>query len=482
MAAPSISVSAVDNQLGSVNGDAVRSCFIIGHSTGGTANTIYAYGGDNIQKVKTELVKGKLVDAVAHVLTKSKGKTTVFAIPGAASTAGSSGSVTKSGSGPDVTISTGTPDDDYSMIVKIIVGGAVGTATFQVSYDGGKNYGPTYLTAATFVLDSGVTIAFAAGTYVAADTYSWTETGPINTNANIGAAIDVALASSRSASVLYVVGAAADETDAETVATTVGSKLATGLASNKFMRGFVEMPVVAASTLITGFADFEDARVVATLGYADVVNDVVNGRVDKRNIGRALVARVMRNGLSVQAMRNESDSALEPLSGLTIPEGQAASTGYHLENESPGADAGRFSYMMNLDGTLIPGRVLTMAASSSDFQLLNYGLIVDEMSRVMATALKTFTGKKLRVNAVTGYIAETEAKNIEAFLNNALKSGLVNPGHLIATSVQVNRTDNLLADNTLRVKARGIPYAYAFTITAEVGLKNPAIPQVAAAA
>lgn len=477
MAAPSRSVAVLDGQLGALGPATASNLFIIGTSTLGVANTIATFGGSNVQAAKTTLGAGAGVDAVAHVLLRSEGKANVFYVEGAKSTAGSASAVTASGGGPTVTL-TGTPNDDYLTVIKITVGGVLGTSAFQYSLDGGKNFSPTFLTAATFALPSGVTANFAAGTYVATETYSWTDTGPKNTNADIGAALDVVLASSLRGIGVYVVGFAADQADAEAIATTIGSKLNSGLASQIFMRGFTEMPPIDKAGLISGFADFEDSRVIGYLGFADVVNDVTNGRVDKRSVGRSLMARVMRNGLSTDAQRNITDSDVESLSGVTVPDNQAAATGYHLEDQTPGADDGRFATVMKLPprGGVYPANMKTFAASTSDFQLLQYALIIDEACRVTSDALLTFQSKKLAVDAATGFILEAEARNIEAKLKTRLRAALVQNGHAVAVNVTVNRTDNLLSDNTLRVTISVTPNAYAKAIAAVVGLRNPVIP------
>lgn len=63
----------------------------------------------------------------------------------------------------------------YSYLIKIIVGGAVGTATFQMSTNGGTTFGATNTTAANIVVSpTGISLAF-AGTFVANDTYSFIE-------------------------------------------------------------------------------------------------------------------------------------------------------------------------------------------------------------------------------------------------------------------------------------------------------------------
>ena len=60
-----------------------------------------------------------------------------------------------------------------SFYLKIIVGGAVGTATFQSSMDGGNTYGATQTTAASMTdATTGITLAF-SGTFTANGTAQW---------------------------------------------------------------------------------------------------------------------------------------------------------------------------------------------------------------------------------------------------------------------------------------------------------------------
>lgn len=80
--------------------------------------------------------------------------------------------VVETGTSPAMTV-TGTPIAlGYSLKVIITTGGARGTAAFKWSIDGGVTYTLGVLTAATVVLGaSGLTLAFATGTYVLNDSY-----------------------------------------------------------------------------------------------------------------------------------------------------------------------------------------------------------------------------------------------------------------------------------------------------------------------
>lgn len=98
------------------------------------------------------------------------------------------GTIVHVGTGPTLaTLVTGTPVAvplnsagqalPLSVVVAIILGGAVGTATFQYSTNGGQTWSATTTTAATVAITDGLTLNFAAGTYVANDTYAQSYAG-----------------------------------------------------------------------------------------------------------------------------------------------------------------------------------------------------------------------------------------------------------------------------------------------------------------
>lgn len=77
----------------------------------------------------------------------------------------------KTGTGPNVTIS-GTPTALGNGLITITTGGALGTSRFSWSY--GANSGTNVATGASITLTgTGLTAAFATGTYVVGNTYTW---------------------------------------------------------------------------------------------------------------------------------------------------------------------------------------------------------------------------------------------------------------------------------------------------------------------
>jgi phage gp36-like protein len=91
------------------------------------------------------------------------------------------GAVVHSGSGPSGTVTfSGAPFQPapVNLLIQVLTPGAVDTATFEYSADGGVTWSGEYTTADTVLLEgTGITVAFAAGSYVGGDTYTTSYTG-----------------------------------------------------------------------------------------------------------------------------------------------------------------------------------------------------------------------------------------------------------------------------------------------------------------
>ncbi|MBV9501618.1 MAG: hypothetical protein JO138_19790, partial [Acidobacteriaceae bacterium] len=92
--------------------------------------------------------------------------------------------IVEAGSSP-LLVRVGVSNGIYSWVVKIVAGGALGTATFQYSTDGGVTFLPStpVATASMYVVPgTGIALDFpnGTGTYMAGDTYSWTSAANIS--------------------------------------------------------------------------------------------------------------------------------------------------------------------------------------------------------------------------------------------------------------------------------------------------------------
>lgn len=444
---------------------------LVGSSSTGTAGTFYSYQGTDVQTVFDDLGEGPLPHQVAKHLLRSGGKP-VLVYKSTAGTAGSVSAVTQSGAGPLPTL-TGTPNDYHNAIVEIVVGGAVGTATFVYSLDGGDTYSEEIATAATYLLPSGVTVNFTAGTYVADETYSWTDTAPTLTNANVGAAFDAIIASAYQPVAVHVLGQAATTGDMATVATTCATKVSSAWAAKKFFYAIIEAPATTASSIITEVSGDTYAGVVICSGFAEVVVDK-NSQIQKRASARVLVPRVARNPVGVHCLRDEADSDIDPLEDVVelVPDGAAASTGYHDEDRTPGANAARLSTLRTIAGIagIYPTNMNTFAAASSDFSQLPYLQIALKAMRVWYEWGVHQLGARIPKNPSTGYIDPRFAASLEQRGKAVLAAQM---GRAVdAIQVLVNRTDDVSADPTLRAKVRLVCPGYILEFESEIGLAS----------
>ena len=221
---PSANISIVQSASGQPKSIA-RLIAVIGRCSSVATPAVYAYDSD--ASIPTELGDGPAVECAMAIARESGQR--VLVVPCATTVAGSMTAVTETpaGTGPAVTV-TGTPNDHFDVVCKIVKAGTIGVAKFRVSLDDGASYGPTLLTAATYLIPkTGVTLNFAAGTYVLDTEYTFTTTEPTPAPADASAAVTVLLASGQKASGIIV--AQFDPAAADTLA--MATQLKTDMAS-----------------------------------------------------------------------------------------------------------------------------------------------------------------------------------------------------------------------------------------------------------
>lgn len=171
MSLPEVQINIQDPGLGIVPASAGRTQVKLGFCQKGTPNGIYSAG--SVQAAKDALGSGPMLDAVAQVLGVAGGP--VLAVPLLPLTFGTvTSGFTLVGSGSGTV--TGSKGPEQVVAVKIITGGALATATFQVKVGSGS-YGSTITTGAdpyTYQVPGQqfTKLAFATGTYVANDVYT----------------------------------------------------------------------------------------------------------------------------------------------------------------------------------------------------------------------------------------------------------------------------------------------------------------------
>lgn len=171
MALPEVTTNILDPGLGVIPANPGRTQVKAGVCSKGTPNTLYSAG--NVQAARDAIGYGPLLEAAAKVLNDAGGP--VLLLPILPSSYGTvTSSFTLTGSATATVVGSKGPREVIK--VKIVLGGALATMTFQVALGSGA-YGATIASAATptvyqVVGDYLTTLSFAAGTYITGDIYT----------------------------------------------------------------------------------------------------------------------------------------------------------------------------------------------------------------------------------------------------------------------------------------------------------------------
>lgn len=489
MSANAVTFTISDGSLGLVPADSSANTAVLGTASSGTNEQVYSYSSsDAIDDVRTNLGYGPLPEACAYHLSQDGSPVYAVKVDPTGGTAAATSAVTLVGTGidPGVTISVGTGYDDYQIKVLIVLGGAVATATFKYSLDGGDTYSATIVSAATYAIpNTGITLAFTAGTYVAGDIYSATSTAATYTTTKLGLAIDALLASTVQFGLVHIVGrpsGASDTLKASAFAAMVAAvqtKLATAATAYRWARAICDGPDVANDAtadglLTTAFVSTDAPRVVAGAGDCELLSALVSGRKMKRSSSWPLVARARQIPISEEpgwVGRGSLGSSCAIQTADTTP------TKYLDSRTRSTLHDSRFATLRTHIGR--PGVYVTqsntMALSTSDFNVLPRGRVMDRACVVGYAILVEYINASVRIDPDTGYILEADAKAIEGRIDAAIRAAIVSTGDASDVAITVNRTTNLLSTPTLKVKIRITPVGYFRNITSEIGFTNPAL-------
>jgi hypothetical protein len=462
MALSDIQLGVTDNALGIVPETIDGISAKIGISSLGAPNTVYSFGDG--PTLKSTLGVGPLVEAAAHLLAISGGP--VYCVPATIVTPGAAGAVTHAGTGPAMTVA-GAALDAYQAVITIVAGGVLGTGTFKYTMDGGDTSSSTIVipSGGSFTIpDSNLTLSFPAGTYVASDTYSFSTTAPMYDASALATALTALLADPREWRFLHVVGLPATVAASAGLAAAVDIALASAVTSYRYVRAFLECPEDTDPNIIAAFSSTTSTRVGIAVGMEELSSSI-SGRIYKRPAAWPVAARAAKARVHEDLGRYAS-GALPGVSKL-----------YRDERVMPGLDSQRFTTLRTFTGA--PGYYITagrtLAGPSSDYQLIQNGFVIDKACRIARSALLRYLNDSIRVDSVTGFIYELDAKAIESDVESQLRTGIISPGNASAVVVKVIRNNNILSSQTLALTIRVIPMGYARFISVDIGLYNPSL-------
>lgn len=367
-----------------------------------------------------------------------------------------------------VTISSASPVDAYDIILEVLAGGALGTATFRYSVDGGNSYTPAIATpgAGIYALSGLGIYVTLAGTFVAGDTYAFTSTAASYSTSDATSALTALLADSREWGFVHIVGAPSSAANAATLAGVVDTSMTSAETQFRYVFAVVECPSdgITDATIIAAFESFASTRIMVCAGDVGHVSPV-SGQILRRNCAWVVTSRIAKIRVGV-------DPAWVQLG--RIPNVVSL---YRNEAVTPGLDAARFTTMRTFIG--FAGYYITngnmMAPAGSDFGLVQYRRVMDRACQVVRAAEIPMLSMSVRIDPKTGYIDERDAQSFEARVGSQLKTALVATGDASAAAVVVDRQTNLLSSASQPVTVQIVPLAYFKEIDNTIGFANPAL-------
>ena len=424
-------------------------CFI-GYSTLGTAETVISIGDSSL--VEKKLGFGPMSQAVACKLSMAGG--VAYAIPVVSDVAGTVGTITKVGTGTPVLTAAGTPNDNTQFVIKIVAGGAVATATFQYSIDNGLSYSPVILTATTYLIpNTGITVSFPVGSYVAGDTYSFTTTAPGYSSTKAQSAFNALVNSGVKVECVYFVGQPADLTAAASLAVAVNTMLETEFAKSNIMHAYIEIPDGTDEAINTAFANVNAPHVVPCIGYCDIMQPT-NSKQIKRPSAFATVAKAMAIPVSEELGYVGSKKQNNLVMKL-----------YRDERLTPGL-SDRFTVLRtrNEKAGFFYEVAKTLASAGSDLQKLRYRRVLNKAVEICGKILINHVNERLKLEK-NGTLSDAARDIIQGEVISALQAGIGDS--VSAFEFVISQANNMNLDPTLNCRVRYLPFGYAENIVVE---------------
>lgn len=473
MPIPEANITIKDGALGLVPQLSTNVVACVGVSSSGTVNTVQSFGAGNVQAIVDAFGTGPLVEQMALIAAAGA---PVMGVRVTTTTPGTSAAVVKVGAGTSIMSLAGAPNDAYELKILITRAGTSPTANeaaFKVSLDGGLTYGPEIAMPSSgiyIIPNTGLTATWAVGTLIVDNTYSSTCTAGSYSTGDLNTAIDALLADPREWFLLNVVGVPADTSAMAGVFAALDTKMTTAQTAFRFARALMSAYVGADAALITSFASLSSLRVGIAAGFERLVSPL-NGFQLLRSASFAVAKRLAQIIPSEDAGRIATGSIGGEVVSLARDEAK-----------TPGLDAVGVSTLRTHVG--LPGFYVTnarlKAPGTSDFQFFHHGRVMDLASRATRLGVLRFLNDSVLVDKVTGFILETEARKIEAYVGDLVRTAVTRPGYASDATVLVRRNNNIISDQTLYVDVRVVPLGYVKAITATVGFFNPALQPVSA--
>lgn len=472
-----VQITIVDNGGSSnINVAAPTVVAVAGVSSAGTS--LAPLSTKSIQTITSTFGYGPLSELCALLISAGA---TVIATRLPITSTGTATSVTHTGTGTSAMTVTvdGTIGafDTYYIKLSVLNSGAIGTddMKFTISLDAGRTTGPQLILvspASNYVIpNTGLTLTFGSGSFVAGDTFTFSTTEPASTSANVATWVSSTLFSSPYALSGWGNMIAHHKTS-NTGAATIESALDANATQQLYDRMFVhatdattpvawggagETDAAWSSALISGWTAVSTRRLAVAAGFYNTQSSLTNAAIGTPIMRRPLSWSIMQRKVQVATQVLSSRVKDGPLASIVVDPTSDPLDGfvYHDERLNPGLDAARFASawtrLQQTQGFFVRSENL-MSPVGSDFSLYALGQCFDNFCATLVQYLTAQIDTSVRTNK-NGTIYENDAQTLEKGCLSALANAM--PGQYQApnTSVVIDRAYNVQANS--RVKING---------------------------
>ena len=496
MTAQGVNITVNDNALGqSVPGQG-QTEVVIGVSSSGTS--FQPVTSTQPSAFTSAFGNGPMVRLAAFIAAQTGNPVMAIKVPtNGAGTNTAVFTATGNTSSSAVTV-TGTPLDDYYVVVSVLVGGTIGVSGMQVgiSLDGGLTnaYVVNLLTAATittgsaFTTYTGLTLNFGAGTLVALDSFYFVSTAPTWSDAGVQSAIQAACAVKALTFqdiMISGVSGASDVTAFDGYMTTLAttnkrfSRLLCSARDATWGGASTETEAAWISSLQSAFSASSSLRVGVCAGYYRFIDPFTGSRL-RSSLLYGASARDSAVAIQVDLGQVNMGAVQNLFLPTTADKFGNGTFFYHDESQNPGLDAARFLASWQIVG--FPGVYIMnsnlMAPPGSDFNWLQHGHVIDVASQIAYTYFTTQLSSTVRVDKKTGFMLPQDRARLESGCNAQLGNVLNSPGAVSDSFCVVSGTDNILSTATVTVTISVIPLGYIKAVNATITFLNPALVAV----
>ncbi len=486
---PRQTLNILDPGLGTV-GQTERNVLVMGTCSSGSTDTLRSFSRK--QDLVDVFGQGPAAEDACRILDIAGGPVYFMRLTG--SVAGASGSVTTARvttSTGTVVVTVGVTFDSYKVIIEVTKTGGVGVGEFRYSLDyttnaedatannAGRTFSASILIPAggAYVIpDTGLTVTFADNggpiLFEDGDTFRFDCTAPLYSTTNLASAFTALLLTSTDLATIVLSGEHATASASATMFAAFSTQLASMQAQFRFVRGIMDGGSFEnnRATAITAHASSQSTRISLCYGYADITSSkpIVGWGTPQRAYVGLVASRVTADKVSTDSARVASGSITGVVAIRTD------------EERSPLLNPADFTTMRTLQGE--PGFYITQnnlrSASGSDFRYWQHGAVMDVASAVVIKAQQKFIKRGIRTND-DGTINNVDALQMETDVRSALSAALVAPknaegskGHVSDFGYAIDRTNDILASETLITTTKIRPLGYPSIIETEIGFSK----------